>query len=71
MASSKIQNKKSLLRLETVAPDVYQSLDDLKRTGWVNRGVENPESVKEHTEALLVLAEELSKFLTPEERETV
>lgn len=62
-----MQNKKSILKLEKVAPRVYQSLQDLKRTGWVNRGVENPESVKEHTEALVVLAQELSQFLTEEE----
>lgn len=67
MESPETQNKKSILKLEKVAPGVYQLLQDLKRTGWVNRGVENPESVKEHTEALVVLAEELSQFLTEEE----
>lgn len=63
------QNKKSLLKLEAVAPAVYESLQELKRTGWVMRGVENPESVKEHTEALLVLAEELLELLTEEEKD--
>jgi putative hydrolase of HD superfamily len=67
MESLDNQNKKSLLKLEKVAPEVYQALHDLKRTGWVMRGVENPESVKEHTEALIALAEELSPFLSPEE----
>ncbi len=62
-----LENKTSLLKLEKIAPSVYQSLQDLKRTGWVNRGVENPESVKEHTEALMALAVELSQFLTEEE----
>lgn len=61
------QNNKSLLKFETIAPEVYQSLQDLKRTGWVMRGVENPESVKEHTEALIALAKELAPLLTPEE----
>lgn len=67
MESLEDQNKKSFLKLEKVAPSVYESLQDLKRTGWVNRGVENPESVKEHTEALVALAEELYQFLTEEE----
>ena len=60
-------NPESLLRLESIAPKVYQSLQILKRTGWINKGVENPESVKEHTEALIALAQELSPLLTMEE----
>ncbi len=36
---------------------VIKALDDLPRTGWVDRGVENPETVGEHTEALIDLAE--------------
>lgn len=67
MESPETQNNKMILKLEKVAPEVYQALQDLKRTGWVDKGVENPESVKEHTEALLVLAEELTSFLTEEE----
>jgi len=62
-----MSNKKSVLKLENVAPEVYRSLQDLKRTGWVEKGVENPESVKEHTEALVKLAEELIPYLTEEE----
>ena len=60
-------NQESLLRLESIAPRVYQSLQALKRTGWINKGVENPESVKEHTEALIALAQELTPLLTLEE----
>lgn len=67
MESLETQNKESVLKLEKVAPEVYQLLQDLKRTGWVDRGVENPESVKEHTEALVKLAEELTPFLTEDE----
>lgn len=67
MGPSETQNRESVLKLEKVAPAVYQSLHTLKRTGWVNRGVENPESVKEHTEALIALAAELTPFLTEEE----
>lgn len=67
MESPETQNEKLVLKLEKVAPAVYESLQDLKRTGWVNRGVENPESVKEHTEALVKLAVELTPFLTEDE----
>lgn len=69
MEFSENQAKRTLLKLEKVAPDVYQALQELKRTGWVNRGVENPESVKEHTESLIALAYELSGHLTEEENE--
>jgi len=67
MKSLDTENKESVLTLEKVAPEVYKSLQDLKRTGWVDRGVENPESVKEHTEALVKLARELTPFLTENE----
>jgi putative hydrolase of HD superfamily len=67
MESSEMKVKNPL-RLEKVAPRVYELLQDLKRTGWVNRGVENPESVKEHTIALLNLAIELFPQLTEEEQ---
>jgi len=35
-------------KYSNIAPDVIKSLQVLKRTGWVKRGVENPESVYEH-----------------------
>lgn len=63
------QNKNSLLKLEQVAPDVYKALEVLKRTGWVDNGVKNPETVKEHTESLITLALELSESLTEEEKD--
>ena len=67
MEFSGTKTKKSVLTLVKVAPKVYESLQDLKRTGWVQRGVQNPESVKEHTEALVKLALELTPFLTEDE----
>ncbi len=67
MESRESQHKKSVLKLEKVAPEIYQSLQDLKRTGWVDSGVENPESVKEHTEALVTLANELTPLLSEDE----
>lgn len=60
---------KTFLRLEKATPNVYESLQELKRTGWIDRGVENPESVKEHTESLIALAIELEELLTKEEFE--
>ena len=59
----------SLLKLGGIAPKIYQSLQDLKRTGWVMRGVDNPESVKEHTQALIALAQELSPLLSEDEKD--
>ncbi len=59
----------SLLKHAAEAEDVYAALADLKRTGWLNRGVKNPESVKEHTEALLALASELMPRLKAEEKD--
>lgn len=67
MNALETNNNKSLLKLEAVAPHVYELLNGVDRTGWVNRGVENPENVKEHTEALLKLADEMLEYLTPEE----
>jgi len=67
MDSSENQAEKTVLKLEKIAPEVYESLHELKRTGWVEKGVENPESVKEHTESLVALAQELSELLTEEE----
>lgn len=61
------EGNKTVLKFEKVAPHVYAALQALERTGWVRRGVENPETVKEHTEALIVLAQSLMELLTPEE----
>lgn len=61
------EGKKTVLKFEKIAPHVYAALHALERTGWVRRGVENPETVKEHTEALIVLAQSLMEMLTPEE----
>jgi putative hydrolase of HD superfamily len=68
MESPENKAERTLLKLEKIAPEVYESLHELKRTGWVERGVENPESVKEHTESLVALAYELSELLTEEEK---
>jgi putative hydrolases of HD superfamily len=61
------QSGNSLLKFEKIAPEIYARLQAIKRTGWVEKGVHNPESVKEHTLALIKLALELTPRLTPEE----
>lgn len=63
----KFKSMPSLLQFEPIAPAVYKSLQELKRTGWVMGNVSDPESVKEHTEALLLLAQELLPSLANEE----
>ncbi len=67
MESVENQVQKAVLMREVDAPQVYEALHACKRTGWVENGVENPESVKEHTEALLRLAYELQPQLTEAE----
>ena len=49
------------LRYETTAADIYTSLQRIPRTGWVIRGVENPETVYDHTVALVLLADTVAK----------
>jgi putative hydrolases of HD superfamily len=46
----------SLLRFAPHAPLVWRRLEALPRSGWVKRGIENPETVAEHICALLELA---------------
>lgn len=38
------------------ALSIINELYNVKRTGWVDRGVKNPETVGEHTEQLIILA---------------
>ncbi len=63
----------SELKYSQIAPEVIKNLQALKRTGWVRRGVKNPESVYEHTVALrnLVVSEinNLTDFSTEEKQE--
>ena len=63
-----IKEKIPELRFAHLAPDVWNALHDLKRTGWVNRGVENPESVQGHIIALRNIASNM-EGLTEEERD--
>lgn len=52
------------LRYKTEADDIYAKLKEIKRTGWVMRGVINPETVYEHTVALISLAASLQAELS-------
>lgn len=47
------------LQFAPFAPHVWKELQQLPRTGWIKRGVPNPETVAEHTESLLALAMEV------------
>lgn len=50
-----------------LAPEVWSELQRLKRSGWVERKVENPETDADHVIALKELARTLGDF-TPEDR---
>lgn len=41
------------------AQEVINRLFEIPRTGWIDRNVENPETVGEHTEALIILGKRL------------
>jgi putative hydrolase of HD superfamily len=56
------------LKFAELAPDVWAALQALKRTGWVRRGVNNPESVQEHIIALRNMAASLPD-LSDEEKD--
>lgn len=48
------------------APDTWRSLNNLLRTGWVNRGIKDPESVQEHIincrDLVISLFDQLTEF---------
>jgi len=56
------QNKQYPLNLKSPylerALKVINSLYEIPRTGWVDRGVRNPETVGQHTDELIALADE-------------
>src|SRR5690242_19495642 len=43
--------------------EVYNKLYEIERTGWVKRNVKNPETVGQHTDDLILLAEKWEKEL--------
>ena len=58
------------LKYAHLSPETWEALAKLQRTGWVMRGIENPESVQEHTLALIELGKKLApEDLSPAEKE--
>ena len=51
------------LKFASLAPDVIEELARLPRTGWLRRGIKNPESVQEHIVSLRELAVSLFNSL--------
>lgn len=51
------------LRYAHLAPEVWDELGKIERTGWVMRGVKNPETVQEHTLGVRKLALSMFKEL--------
>ena len=51
------------LRYENTAKHVYEKLKNLPRTGWVMRGVPDPETVYDHTVSLIALVDEFQQDL--------
>jgi len=64
-------NNNIFLRCAHLAPDIWKKLGEIPRTGWVKRGVKNPETVQEHTIALMTIAKDfpsLSSGFSPEQK---
>lgn len=68
MERSPAEKEKSNFELKYAerAPAIWEALGKLPRAGWVERGVENPETVQEHTIALrdlvIGLFDQLTEF---------
>jgi 5'-deoxynucleotidase YfbR-like HD superfamily hydrolase len=58
------------LRFAKYAPEVWDALGKLERTGWVNRKVDNPETVQEHIVDLIDIARSLEN-LSDEEMDSL
>lgn len=63
----------SPLRYEQSAHAIYDALRNIPRTGWVMSGVPDPETVYDHTVALVELASDLASDLAldPQELDTL
>lgn len=59
LTDTAVKKKTPDLKFAHVAPDVWKTLGALKRTGWVRRGVTDPESVQEHIISLRDIAASL------------
>lgn len=70
METTPTPEKTPELKFVHLAPDVWNALGELKRTGWIDRGVANPESVQEHTISLRNIAATL-EGLSDEDKENL
>jgi putative hydrolase of HD superfamily len=62
-------SQKAELLVVHLVPDAWNELSRLERTGWVKRGVKNPETVAEHILSLKQLARELAVFRGKEQED--
>lgn len=67
MFESNIEQKTIKLLYTESAPDVWNELSKLERSGWVKRDVENPETVAQHTVSLMELAKSIEDRLEDED----
>lgn len=54
--------QKTELLVAHLIPEAWSELSRLQRTGWLKRGISNPETVAEHIVSLKQLAHELAVF---------
>ncbi len=63
------------LKFAHLAPEVWKKLDEIPRTGWVKRGVQNPETVQGHIVSLRNLAfdicDEIAEFSDQDKQDLV
>lgn len=57
------------LKYAPLAPAIWGKLATIPRTGWVDRGVKNPETVQQHTLALIDIAQSFDGKIAPKERD--
>ncbi|NVN97038.1 HD domain-containing protein [Candidatus Nomurabacteria bacterium] len=54
------------LKFSKLVPDIWNKLGEIPRSGWIKRGIENPENDQEHTIAcrdlVVSLRDELTEF---------
>jgi len=63
MEPIKLERETVVLKFAHLAPNVWEKLHEIKRTGWKDHHVAHPESVQEHTIRLRELAVEIANDL--------
>lgn len=59
------------LKYAPLAPDIWNKLAAIPRTGWVRRNVSNPESVQEHILHARIIASNLTSLTLQEKEEVI